>query len=120
MKLTQKELSEYRALVAEKAQIGEMLAELDDSPSRSPEGNAIRSDEVRRHYTAKQAEITRKLLAIEDAIASLSPNERRLFRLRYLQGMKWDAVCDELGYCRQQVFRIHKKALRKLENGEKK
>lgn len=118
--MTQKELSEYRALVAEKGQIEEMLAELDASPGRSPEGNAIRSDEVHRYYIVKQVEIDRKLLAIEGAIASLSPNERRLFRLRYLQGKKWDAVCDELGYCRQQVFRMHKKALRKLENAEKK
>lgn len=113
--MTQKELSEYRALVAEKAQIEEMLDELDASPGRSPEGHAIRGDEVHRLYIAKQAEINQKLLAIEGAIASLSPNERRLFRLRYLQGKKWDDVCDELGYCKRQVTRIHKKALSKLD-----
>lgn len=118
--MTQKDLFEYRALVAERAEIEELLTELDASLGRSPEGHAVRYDEVRRHYIAKQAEIGQKLLAIEAAIESLMPNERRLFRLRYLQGKKWDAVCDELGYCRQQVFRIHKKALAKLENAEKK
>lgn len=118
--MTQKDLLEYRALVAEKAEIEELLAELSASSGWSPEKHAVRSDEVNRYYIAKLSEISRKILAIETAIASLSPNERRLFRLRYLQGKKWDDVCDELGYCRQQVFRIHKKALKVLEDAEKK
>lgn len=112
--MTQQELLDYQALKAEKAQIEEMLAEVKASPGHSPEGYTVRRNEVQRLYKAKQAEIDAKLLAIENAIESLSTTERRLMRLRYFQGKKWEDVCEDLCYCRQQVFRIHKKALAKL------
>lgn len=115
--MTQKSLLEYKALKSEKAQLDELILELDaqkSSPGKLPEPYAVRADEVRRLYARKQTEIADKLLEIESAIEVLPPTERQIIRLRYIQGKTWDSVADSVGYCRQQVFRIHKKALAHL------
>lgn len=115
--MIQESLLQYKALKSEKAQLEELLEVLElqkSSPGLLPEPYEVRADQVRLFYEGKISELDRTLLEIESAIAKLPSTERQIIRLRYIQGKTWDAVADSVGYCRQQVFRIHKKALARL------
>ncbi len=41
--------------------------------------------------------------------------ERECIKMRYIAGMTWNEIAKELGYSLAHVFRIHKKALERLE-----
>ena len=53
---------------------------------------------------------------IETAINALESRERRLIRLRYIEGWGWERIADEMGYGRKQVYRIHGWALEKMSH----
>ena len=38
-------------------------------------------------------------------------DEQRVFRLRYIKGMKWEAIAVDMGYSWQHVHKIHARAL---------
>ena len=46
--------------------------------------------------------------------AKLTPNERRVCDMRYLQGWRIIDIGEELGYSERQVRRMHQRALSKL------
>ena len=49
---------------------------------------------------------------IIDIIRTVSDAEQQtLLELRYLNNKSWQQIADEMGYCRQHVFTIHKNAL---------
>ena len=73
------------------------LAELD----------AMLTDRIRKAKSAR--------MAIEEAIASLESRERRLLRLRYVDGRKWRQVAQMMGYSEVRVKQLHRKALQLLE-----
>ena len=52
---------------------------------------------------------------IETALDILESKERMVIRAYYIEGRKWDEVCEAVGYERSQVFHIHAVALGKLE-----
>lgn len=52
---------------------------------------------------------------IESAIQGLPAEERRLMRLRYIDGLTWEKIAVELNYSWSQVHRIHSTILAKLE-----
>lgn len=53
---------------------------------------------------------------ISDAIDVLEDDvEKRILRLRYLQGMKWEEVIIRIGYDDRQVYRIHGNALHNIK-----
>lgn len=58
--------------------------------------------------------LTDQLRRIEDAIASLTPTERDILRLRYIEGCSWTKVALSVHYSRSATFDIHAEALRKL------
>lgn len=41
--------------------------------------------------------------------------EKRVLRLKYLEGYSWDQVADDMGYSVRQIHNIHKKALGNLK-----
>ena len=55
-------------------------------------------------------------LNIEKAIESLSPTERELIRLRYVDGAEWAEIGEALHYEWAQTHRIHARALNKIMN----
>ena len=66
-------------------------------------------------YTRKKEALAAEQLAIETAIGSLEDGTlRQLLRHKYMDGMKWEAVCVAMGYEWAQVHRLHAKALRLL------
>ena len=65
-------------------------------------------------YLPKKTALLRELERIEQAIETLGPTERTLMRLRYIEGLSWQEVCDRIHYSWQQTHRIHANALIKL------
>lgn len=131
--MTKEELRQYKSLKREKAQIEELLEEIElaktapKSPKidGAPRGGSRQSgledivakyEEIERRYHAKLDEIAARLLAIEEAIETLDPTERLLCRCRYLKGLGWEAVCVKINYSWRQTHRIHAEALRKLRD----
>lgn len=54
-------------------------------------------------------DIERRICAMEDA------DEKRVLRLRYIKGMKWEEVAVKMGHSWQHTHRIHGRALKNLE-----
>lgn len=68
-------------------------------------------DAVRR---PKAAELAQLRGAIEDAMVSLSPAERRLIRLRYFDGLPWEEVAKRMGYSDRHIRRRKNEIFEKM------
>lgn len=71
---------------------------------------------LRRYYEQLEAKLAAQQLAIETAIEGLEPTERTLLRCHYLEGMRWEDVCVQIGYSWRQTHRLHAAALNKLKD----
>ena len=72
-----------------------------------------------RRMLAELEALTAAQLEVERLIETLEPREREIFRLRYIDGAKWEDICVIMSYSWRQVHRAHSAALRKLEEAEK-
>ena len=136
--MTKERLKTYRELKKERDDLGRRISELEwemygprsqrlDGMPRGGSGeNYIQEermdtkDALLAVYKAQEAELTEELLAIEKAIKKLEPRERRLVRLRYIDGLNWEQVAVEMDYSWRQMHRIHSDALDKLKEEEAK
>lgn len=134
--MTKKQLKDYRALKKERDDIARRLQELEaekfvlrtsrmDGMPRGGSGENYvleakmdREDELRRLYHEKKAQLDAQLLEIEKAIEVLDSTERTLVRLYYIDGLTWEEVAVEIGYCWSQTHRYHASALEKLRGVE--
>lgn len=82
-------------------------------------GLVAQAEELRSRYRRCIAELTAAQLEVERLIETLEPREREIFRLRYIDGAKWEDICVRLSYSWRQIHRAHSAALRKLEEAEK-
>lgn len=73
------------------------------------------SPELVEQYERQRAKLSSDLLAIEKVIETLNPTERTLMRLRYIEGLSWQAICGRINYSWQQTHRIHARALIKIK-----
>ena len=55
-------------------------------------------------------------IALKDAIAALSPREKRILHLRFMQGLTQVEVSDVIGISQAQVSRLEKGALAKIKS----
>lgn len=134
--MTKKELQSYRMLARECEQLSDLLEETESylysprsgqlsgmpqSPGfgKETEEKAIRGMELRERYQKQIAELLQRQLAIEEALEHLSPTEKILMRLRYIQGFRWEDICHEMHYSWKQVHRIHGGALEKMKDDTK-
>jgi RNA polymerase sigma factor (sigma-70 family) len=62
----------------------------------------------------KKAAVLSLRTEIEAAIRQLEPFERRLIRLRYVSGLRWEKIALKLNYSWRQVYRTHSSALEKM------
>ena len=77
------------------------------------------AEELRSRYHRCIEELTAAQLEVEKIIETLEPREREIFRLRYIDGAKWEDICVIMSYSWRQVHRAHSAALQKLEETEK-
>lgn len=79
-------------------------------------GYAARMDELERKIIKARYERITVFEAVRDKIESLTEGvEKDLLTYRYLRGMKWEDISEEMGYSWKQVHRIHDKALEHLD-----
>lgn len=131
--MTKDRLSEYSDLKAEVLQLEMEIKYLYESCIASPMGSfgdeSLRSvgsvsdptglfaERAAKLYTKllmKKYELVVLLEEIEDAIDKLEPIHRRLIREYYINGLKWEQVCDKIGYAWAQTHRLHREALSRL------
>lgn len=78
-------------------------------------GNVVaKRDKYQRLIDAKLDELIDLRRDIEQAIAELPSEDRRLIRLRYIEGWSWVRVADALHYSVRQVLRHHGRILQRM------
>lgn len=77
-----------------------------------------RQAELLKKYKALEADLSKNILEIEEAISSLAPRERDLLRLYYIDGLAWEMVAVEMHYTWRHVHRIHGNALEALKSNK--
>ena len=68
------------------------------------------------HRRTPEARAFRRRL--EEDLTKIPPVRRRVIVLRYCLRWSWIAVCTEMHYGEAQVYRLHQKALKALEELE--
>lgn len=75
---------------------------------------AVKSASLEAYYRKLEAQELDRRLEIERMIANLEPLERRVIRLRYIEGKSWREVGRKLMYSEAQVRRYLDSALDKM------
>ena len=69
-------------------------------------------DEHHNKYT----QMVTKYVKIEKAIGTLENyTERKVMRLKYIQGYRWESIAVEMNYTWRHVHRIHSRALKNIK-----
>lgn len=134
--MTKEQLKGFRSIKLERDRLLLMIEELEaqmrspksqrldgmprggSSPSSPVENLVVKHTELLERYYEKVAELTAATVEIEEAIERLSPRERTLLRLHYIEGLTWEEVCVAMSYSWRQVHRIHAVALAMLKGEE--
>lgn len=79
------------------------------------QSSVIKICELEEELDQKIRELLSQRKEIVAVLDSLSDdNLRQLMRYRYIQGMTWDEIAEEMYYSRMQVCRLHGQALNKI------
>jgi len=127
--ITKQKLQEYMWMRKSIKQLEDRIEEIDMILTRTtgtlsdmPKGNSPR--DLTNDLLAKKVDLQDKLKKratkclieldeIDNVIAKLPFREKCLFRLRYLEGKKWEDICLDLEYSERQCHRIHGETLKK-------
>ena len=109
--MTKEQLRNYRKNKDEYTQIEQRLRSLE----RRPESDENILRPLRELYREKLKALATAQLEIERAIEHLDYVERKLVRLRYIDGLEWHQVCVAINYSWQQTHRIHARILKAIE-----
>ena len=129
--ITKHELRTYRSVLEE---INELTIEiqalydeatrtttrLSHTPGRGSRAKKDLSDHIaliidlENQLTEKRAILVAQRVAIEEAIETLLPDERRVLRLKYIEGLSWRQIGFRLHYEERWLFALHSRALNKL------
>jgi hypothetical protein len=130
-----RQLNSYRDLRAEHQQLLQELERLEaliaspsgpnmDGMPRSPgvsdpvQSLAIKLLTLKERYQAQIEKLASAQIKIENMIEGLEPTERLLARYRYIDGLKWETVCDMIHYSWRQTHRLHGQMINKLVTAE--
>lgn len=76
----------------------------------------VRLERILDRIANEKNEMQKIQLEIEEKIIDVMDGEQsRILYLRYIQFMKWEDICVEMGYSWRQVHNIHSKALNDLK-----
>lgn len=79
---------------------------------------AAKLDELERERAGQVIALEEQLQACDDWITTLSAQQAKVMRLRYISGLPWRLVAKRAHYCRQHCTRIHKAAIDKMRSNE--
>lgn len=78
---------------------------------------AARMDELERKLKAKRYVCIQEFVKVQDAIEEMEDEqEKLLLTYRYLKGMTWERIADEMNYSWQHLHKIHAKALKNFNH----
>lgn len=109
--MTKEQLRNFKKIKDEYSQIEQRLQALESCPESEVELVLP----LKEFYREKLADLAAAQLEIERAIETLDYVERKLVRLRYIDGLPWYRVANGIHYGKQQTHRIHARVLKKLE-----
>lgn len=127
--MEKKDLKEYRSLKCELAELEDRIASVQEQRARAARSyervntshrgdlsdDMIKLEELIESWHKKNDSILDILHAIEAEIDSIdNPTERRLLRLRYIDGYSWEAIARIMGYSEQYIYTMHGHALKKI------
>ena len=123
-------LLKYQAISKEIKHLKEQINRLRDSAYYSPRiidgmPRAGSNEDRIANLTAKIIDLDNLLVTkltklvdchieIEQAIEALDSADRLLLRMKYIDGMKWWEIANEIDYSVQRVYQMHADALKKL------
>lgn len=110
--MTKEQLRQYQFIKKERRHLEQRLLCLESRPESEQE--ILRP--LREYYTLKLEELVTAQLEVERVIETLTPTERELVRLRYIDGLDWHIVASRINYSWQQTHRIHARVLEKIKN----
>ncbi len=127
-------LGAYRAAVREGERLGEeiqlwraraermtasvRLAPAGRSGRRSLEEAVEEIDGLMRRLGAQQRALVRERLGLERAVEAVGDRRlQELLRLRYVEGMSFEAIAERMGYSVRQTLRLHAAALEQVQPG---
>ena len=79
-------------------------------------GYAATLDDLIEKLKKERLEKIQHLRNIENQISKMQDeDEKRVLRMRYIKGLKWEEVAVEMGRSWQHIHRIHSKALKNFK-----
>lgn len=79
--------------------------------------NLIKKIDIEKEkYIKKYEECFDEYLKMSNIINKFEGLEKRILIERYIYDKTWDDIAKDTGYCRMQIYRIHQKIIKKLEN----
>ena len=105
--------SKHRSDVTKGGSAGRQIYHIDGYPADEEDEKRYRLSKYKRILTQREADISDKLLEVEEWLNSMDDTRmRRLLTKRFIEGKKWYQVADEMGTiyteesCRKQVKRF--------------
>lgn len=118
-------MRQYRQLAAEIAELEEERVALSEGkiPAAWPMGERVsggRQQDITADVVAKMWDLAERMakklnvliemrIKIENWLDSFAPDERRMLRLYYVDGLSWEAVAEKVGYSSRHLSRIIKR-----------
>jgi DNA-directed RNA polymerase specialized sigma24 family protein len=109
--MTKEELRQYQSIKSEICQLEDRIQDLEKG-----QGSTDITKPLLDMYREMLSGLIEKEIRVEKAFESLDPIERKLMRLRYIEGADWVEICDTIHYEWAQAHRIHARALKKIKN----
>ena len=79
--------------------------------------NLIKKIDIEKEkYIEKYEKCFDEYLKMSNIINKFEGLEKRILIERYIYDKTWDDIAKDTGYCRMQIYRIHQKIIKKLEN----
>ena len=79
--------------------------------------NLIKKIDIEKEkYIEKYEKCFDEYLKMSNIINKFEGLEKRILIERYIYDKTWDDIAKDTGYCRMQIYRIHQKIMKKLEN----
>jgi|GEM_PF-4497547 len=128
--MTLERLKNYQQLVFSICRLEEQLAEIDTKltkttttitgmpKNKTPKDitNELLAQRVDLHdlINKKMVSAAVEVAQISQAILELPEPAQSIFRLRYLEGRRWDVIAIAVSYGRSQVFKIHSDTVKEM------
>lgn len=109
-------LESYLELQAGAAALAPALAQAKMAAQQAPTAhNRRRLGLLQTEARRRQRHLRARHQLLENLLAALPADERRVLALRYLSGLAYADISETLGFCQRHVYRLHLQGVRSLQ-----